>query len=91
MLQKYKCDHTSSTAEDVEVLAPSFAEAKKAGQRFTLQIAETTQNPTEETLKLLSYDLNRLWHATLLNVERRSHRNRQFVLEERMCLEISLS
>ncbi|KDR78450.1 hypothetical protein GALMADRAFT_137521 [Galerina marginata CBS 339.88] len=68
-LEKYECDHTSSTAQDVEVLEPSFAKAKKAGQRFTLQIAETTQNPTEEIVKLLSYNLNRLWRATLLNNE----------------------
>ncbi|KDR72171.1 hypothetical protein GALMADRAFT_158934 [Galerina marginata CBS 339.88] len=74
------------TAGDVQVFEPYFAEAKRAGLGLTLHIAETVQNPPEETLKLLSYNPDRLGHATFLNDEAIA-----IVLEKRMCIEICLS
>ncbi|KAF9547257.1 Metallo-dependent hydrolase [Agrocybe pediades] len=74
------------TAGDMGVLEPYFLEAKKAGLGVTLHIAETTQNTPEETLKLLSYNPDRLGHATFLNEEAIS-----IVLEKKMCIEICLS
>ncbi|KAF4613514.1 hypothetical protein D9613_008167 [Agrocybe pediades] len=74
------------TAGDMGVLEPYFLEAKKAGLGVTLHIAETTQNTPEETLKLLSYNPDRLGHATFLNEETIS-----IVLQKKMCIEICLS
>ncbi|PPQ79136.1 hypothetical protein CVT25_002869 [Psilocybe cyanescens] len=74
------------TAGDMEMFAPYFAEAKRVGLGLTLHIAETLQNSAEETLKLLSYNPDRLGHATFLNEEAIS-----VVLEKKMCIEICLS
>ncbi|KDR72176.1 hypothetical protein GALMADRAFT_253015 [Galerina marginata CBS 339.88] len=74
------------TAGDVQVFERCFEWAKRAGLGLTLHIAETIQNPPEETLKLLSYNPDRLGHATFLNDEAIA-----IVLEKRMCIEICLS
>ncbi|KAH9481985.1 Adenosine deaminase-like protein [Psilocybe cubensis] len=74
------------TAGDMEMFSPYFTEAKRFGLGLTLHIAETLQNTEEETLKLLSYDPDRLGHATFLNEEAIS-----VVLEKKMCIEICLS
>ncbi|KAK7688015.1 hypothetical protein QCA50_008385 [Cerrena zonata] len=41
--------------------------AKEAGLGVTLHIAETKENPVEDTLKLLSFNPDRLGHATFLD------------------------
>ncbi|KDR78453.1 hypothetical protein GALMADRAFT_243837 [Galerina marginata CBS 339.88] len=83
-LEKY-CGHT---AENLEVFAPYFAEVKQAGQRLTLHIAETIQSPAvcRRNLNFISYNPDRLGHATFLNDEAIA-----IVLGKRMCIEICLS
>ncbi|KAJ7583564.1 Metallo-dependent hydrolase [Mycena floridula] len=74
-------------ARDVDEFAPHFAKAKAAGLGLTLHIAETSANPAQETLKLLSYKPNRLGHATFLNQEAKD-----LVLQDpKLCIEICLS
>ncbi|KAJ7615922.1 Metallo-dependent hydrolase [Roridomyces roridus] len=54
-------------AGDMDTLSEHFAAAKRGGLGVTLHIAETLENPAQETLKLLSYAPDRLGHATFLN------------------------
>ncbi|KAF8885899.1 hypothetical protein CPB84DRAFT_1788069, partial [Gymnopilus junonius] len=74
------------TAGEVETFAPYFAEAKKAGLGLTVHIAETIKNSPEETMKLLSYNPDRLGHATFLDEEAI-----EVVLDKKMCIEICLT
>jgi len=74
------------TAGDMGEFQKYFKEAKEAGLGVTLHIAETTQNPPEETLKLLSFMPDRLGHATFLDEEAKS-----IVSKRNTCIEICLS
>ncbi|KAL0578368.1 hypothetical protein V5O48_003620 [Marasmius crinis-equi] len=73
-------------AGDINTLEPLVHMAKKAGLGITLHIAETLDNPPEESLKLLSYKPDRLGHATFLNEEALA-----IVLKEKMCVELCLT
>ncbi|KIK56203.1 hypothetical protein GYMLUDRAFT_174637 [Collybiopsis luxurians FD-317 M1] len=73
-------------AGDMTLLEPYIANAKAAGLRITLHIAETTQNPPKETLQLLAYGPHRLGHATFLDEEAKEK-----VIKEGMAIEICLS
>ncbi|KAJ7160329.1 Metallo-dependent hydrolase [Mycena filopes] len=73
-------------AGDMALLAESFSQAKQAGLKITLHIAETPDNPTDETLQLLSYLPDRLGHATFLNDETKA-----LVRTNKTCIEICLS
>ncbi|PPR08035.1 hypothetical protein CVT24_010834 [Panaeolus cyanescens] len=74
------------TSGDLEMFRPYFAQAKKLGLGLTVHIAETTDNTAEDTRQLLSFNPDRLGHATFLNEEAIS-----IVLEKKMCVEICLS
>ncbi|KAF8807709.1 Metallo-dependent hydrolase [Phlegmacium glaucopus] len=74
------------TVGDIDKFAPHFAQVKKIGIGITLHIAETTQNKAEETYKLLSFNPERLGHATFLDEEATS-----IVLEKKMCIEVCLT
>ncbi|KAK1222657.1 hypothetical protein PQX77_014495 [Marasmius sp. AFHP31] len=74
------------SAGDMDTLGSSISLAKNAGLGVTLHIAETKDNPAEESLKLLSYGPNRLGHATFLNEEALA-----IVLKEKICVELCLS
>ncbi|KAF8168483.1 hypothetical protein B0H34DRAFT_646085 [Crassisporium funariophilum] len=74
------------TLGNVDDFALYFAEAKEMGLGITLHIAETAANTPEETHKLLSYNPDRLGHATFLNAEATS-----IALNKKMCIEICLS
>ncbi|GLB36771.1 putative metallo-dependent hydrolase [Lyophyllum shimeji] len=73
-------------AGDVELFREYFDEARDAGLGVTLHIAETKQNPTRETLQLLSFSPDRLGHATFLDEEAQ-----KIVAERNTCIEICLS
>ncbi|KAJ7060550.1 Metallo-dependent hydrolase [Mycena amicta] len=73
-------------AGDMEILGEYLATAKKAGLGITLHIAETIENPADETLQLLSYSPQRLGHATFLDEAAKT-----IVRENKMCIEICLS
>ncbi|KAF8879959.1 hypothetical protein BD779DRAFT_1612839 [Infundibulicybe gibba] len=74
------------TAGDAKLFRKHFAEAKEAGLGVTLHIAETTRNTPEETIELLSFNPDRLGHATFLNSEAK-----ELVLQNKTCIEICLS
>ncbi|THU92303.1 adenosine deaminase-like protein [Dendrothele bispora CBS 962.96] len=67
-------------------VAKCFEEARNAGLKVTLHIAETMDNPAQENIQLLSYKPNRLGHATFLNDEANA-----IVLQEKIAIEICLS
>ncbi|KAJ8515282.1 hypothetical protein ONZ45_g7268 [Pleurotus djamor] len=74
-------------AGDMDVLEKHIRTAKAAGLGVTLHIAETVDNPGPETLRLLSYEPDRLGHATFLDDEAK-----EVVLQHpNMCIEICLS
>jgi len=74
------------TMGDMDALSRHIKEAKSAGLGITLHIAETQRNTPSETLKLLSYEPNRLGHATFLDEAAKS-----IVLERKTCIEICLT
>ncbi|KAF9466930.1 hypothetical protein BDZ94DRAFT_1156864 [Collybia nuda] len=74
------------TAGDMEALRTYFDDARSAGLGITLHIAETLQNPPQETLQLLSYSPDRLGHATFLDEQAKN-----LVLKNKTCIEICLS
>ncbi|KAK7461280.1 hypothetical protein VKT23_008456 [Stygiomarasmius scandens] len=69
-----------------EAVAKCFEEARNAGLKVTLHIAETKENPIEESVQLLSFKPNRVGHATFLNDEAKA-----IVLKEKIAIEICLS
>ncbi|KAF9261512.1 Metallo-dependent hydrolase [Marasmius fiardii PR-910] len=73
-------------AGDMSTLGPYISLAKSAGLGITLHIAETKDNPPEESLKLLGYKPDRLGHATFLNDEALG-----IVLKEKICVELCLT
>ncbi|KAF7290771.1 Metallo-dependent hydrolase [Mycena indigotica] len=73
-------------AGDMKILEEYLDMAKTAGLLITLHIAETAENSYEETKQLLSYQPNRLGHATFLDDEAKT-----LVRESKMCIEICLS
>ncbi|KAI0666206.1 Metallo-dependent hydrolase [Trametes maxima] len=74
------------TAGNMDEFEEYFRAAKAAGLGVTLHIAEVTQCPVSETLRLLSYKPDRLGHATFLDEEAK-----KIVHTEEMCIEICLS
>ncbi|KAF7329258.1 Metallo-dependent hydrolase [Mycena kentingensis (nom. inval.)] len=73
-------------AGDMQTLGEYMESAKAAGLGITLHIAETSENPAEETLQLLSYGPQRLGHATFLDDAAKA-----IVHRHKMCIEICLS
>ncbi|KAG7090529.1 hypothetical protein E1B28_009638 [Marasmius oreades] len=73
-------------AGDMSKLGPYISLAKSAGLGVTLHIAETKDNPPEESLKLLAYKPDRLGHATFLDDEAL-----EIVLKEKICVELCLT
>ncbi|EDQ98742.1 uncharacterized protein LACBIDRAFT_296801 [Laccaria bicolor S238N-H82] len=71
---------------DVADFQTFFCEAKKAGLGVTLHIAEIISSTPEETLKLLSFQPDRLGHATFLNKEAMD-----IVIKNNICVEICLT
>ncbi|KAF9449335.1 Metallo-dependent hydrolase [Macrolepiota fuliginosa MF-IS2] len=74
------------TAGDVEEFRYVFRRVAEAGLGVTLHIAETLKNSPEETLKLLSFNPDRLGHATFLDEQARD-----IVLKNKTCIEICLT
>ncbi|KAF9491596.1 adenosine deaminase-like protein [Pleurotus eryngii] len=72
---------------DMNRLERHILKAKGAGLGVTLHIAETKDNPPAETLKLLSYEPNRLGHATFLDAEAKGI----VIRSPDVCIEICLS
>ncbi|KAJ7174143.1 Metallo-dependent hydrolase [Mycena crocata] len=73
-------------AGDMYTFEDHFSNAKRGGLGVTLHIAETPDNSSDETLRLLSYTPDRLGHATFLDDCAKS-----IVREHKMCIEICLS
>ncbi|KAF9031374.1 adenosine deaminase-like protein [Hymenopellis radicata] len=73
-------------AGDVDVFCRLFKEAKENGLSVTLHIAETSSNPSSETLKFLSIPPDRLGHATFLDADAQS-----ITMEKNIPIEICLS
>ncbi|KAF8510946.1 Metallo-dependent hydrolase [Hysterangium stoloniferum] len=73
-------------AGDMNDFRPFFVQAKEAGLKTTLHIAETVDNTETDTLTLLSFGPSRLGHATFL-----SPVAREIVLRDRIPIEICLT
>ncbi|EMD41470.1 hypothetical protein CERSUDRAFT_146455 [Gelatoporia subvermispora B] len=73
-------------AGDMALFAPYFKKAKAAGLGLTLHIAEIEDFPPEETQRLLSFEPDRLGHATFLDDAAKA-----LVHARRTCIEICLS
>ncbi|KAG6817283.1 hypothetical protein H0H87_010625 [Tephrocybe sp. NHM501043] len=73
-------------AGDMKLFKKHFHDAKDAGLGVTLHIAETAQNPPQETLELLSFAPDRLGHATFLDEDAK-----KIVADQNTCIEICLS
>ncbi|OBZ79487.1 Adenosine deaminase-like protein [Grifola frondosa] len=73
-------------AGNMDEFAQQFRTAKEAGLGITLHIAETEDCPAAETLQLLSYEPDRLGHATFLD-----EAAKKIVHTKEMCIEICLS
>ncbi|KAI0085684.1 Metallo-dependent hydrolase [Irpex rosettiformis] len=73
-------------AGDMKQFEPYFKAAKENGLSITLHIAETPDNSSEDTLQLLSYNPDRLGHATFLDGPAR-----QAVFSSNAAVEICLS
>ncbi|KAI0757458.1 Metallo-dependent hydrolase [Daedaleopsis nitida] len=73
-------------AGDMDAFEQHFRAAKEAGLGLTLHIAETRDNPAQETLKLLSFKPDRLGHATFLD-----DAAKKVVHTDEMCIEMCLS
>ncbi|KAJ7920821.1 hypothetical protein B0H13DRAFT_2249666 [Mycena leptocephala] len=73
-------------AGDMNKFAKHFADAKHDGLGVTLHIAETADNTSADTLRLLQFQPDRLGHATFLDDEARA-----LVLKNKPCIEICLS
>ncbi|CAE6428083.1 unnamed protein product [Rhizoctonia solani] len=80
----------SPLANNITVFGPPLTRAREAGLGLTLHIAETVQNSTEDTLKLLELvppgAKGRLGHATFLDPV-----TQLIVLNRRLPIEICLS
>lgn len=63
-----------------------FRKAKAAGLGVTLHIAEIPETPAEEIQRLLSYEPDRLGHATFLD-----ETSKELVRKSNSCIEICLS
>ncbi|KAI0761650.1 Metallo-dependent hydrolase [Trametes elegans] len=74
------------TAGNVDDFAEHFRKAKEAGLGVTLHIAEVSECPAAETLQLLSFQPDRLGHATFLDGAAK-----RIVHTAEMCVEICLS
>ncbi|KAH8827710.1 hypothetical protein DL96DRAFT_1815047 [Flagelloscypha sp. PMI_526] len=74
------------TMGDLSMFELHFRRVKEAGLGITLHISETTENTAEDSSKLLSFQPDRLGHATFLNEEHRQH-----VGEKKCCVEMCLS
>ncbi|KAJ6511962.1 Metallo-dependent hydrolase [Mycena vitilis] len=73
-------------AGDMNKFATYFANAKRDGLGITLHIAETEENTSADTLRLLGFQPDRLGHATFLDNEAKT-----LVLKNKPCIEICLS
>jgi len=73
-------------AGSIDTFAKHFAAAKAAGLGVTLHIAETLQNHLADTLELLSFNPDRVGHATFLGEEEKN-----FVQNSKIGVEICLS
>ncbi|KDR78438.1 hypothetical protein GALMADRAFT_154496 [Galerina marginata CBS 339.88] len=90
-LERYECDEVLGGWEmpfsrSVSMWLVGSNRREGALLEPTLHIAETIQNPAEETLKLLSYKPDRLRHAAFLNAEAIA-----IIFEKQMGIEICLS
>ncbi|KAJ7610309.1 hypothetical protein DFH06DRAFT_1308768 [Mycena polygramma] len=73
-------------AGDMNKFAMYFANAKRDGLGITLHIAETEENTSADTTRLLEFQPDRLGHATFLDDEAKN-----LVLKNKPCIEICLS
>ncbi|KAI8983321.1 Metallo-dependent hydrolase [Trametes punicea] len=73
-------------AGNMDEFAEHFRAAKAAGLGITLHIAEVPDCPAQETLQLLSFEPDRLGHATFLD-----EAAKKIVHTREMCIEICLS
>ncbi|PCH33178.1 Metallo-dependent hydrolase [Wolfiporia cocos MD-104 SS10] len=73
-------------AGDMTTFEAHFREAKAAGLGVTLHIAETEDTPVAEIHTLLSFNPDRLGHATFLDTPMR-----ELVRSRKTCIEICLS
>ncbi|KAI0697149.1 hypothetical protein BC835DRAFT_1405734 [Cytidiella melzeri] len=73
-------------AGDMKKFERYFKEAREGGLSITVHIAETSDNSSEDTLQLLSYNPDRLGHATFLDAAAR-----QTVFASNAPVEICLS
>ncbi|KAJ6584649.1 hypothetical protein B0H19DRAFT_1105871 [Mycena capillaripes] len=73
-------------AGDMNKFAKHFAGAKQDGLGVTLHIAETQENTSADTLRLLHFQPDRLGHATFLDEKAKA-----LVLKNKPCIEICLS
>ncbi|CCL98930.1 uncharacterized protein FIBRA_00937 [Fibroporia radiculosa] len=73
-------------AGNMEEFAVHFRRAKEAGLGITLHIAEIEESPASEILQLLSFQPDRLGHATFLDSNAKD-----IVKRNKSCIEICLS
>ncbi|KAJ7242880.1 hypothetical protein B0H12DRAFT_1055486 [Mycena haematopus] len=73
-------------AGDMNKFAKHFANARQDGLGVTLHIAETSENTSADTLRLLQFQPDRLGHATFLD-----EKAKMLVLQNKPCIEICLS
>ncbi|KAJ6466368.1 Metallo-dependent hydrolase [Mycena sanguinolenta] len=73
-------------AGDMNKFSKYFADAKRAGLGVTLHIAETSENTSADTLRLLQFQPDRLGHATFLDDSAKI-----LVLKNQPCIEVCLS
>lgn len=71
---------------DMELFKPYFKRAKQHGLGITLHIAETKDNSDHDSSLLMSFEPDRLGHATFLNES-----SRNMVLQKRIPVELCLT